>query len=242
MLDSPIRVSASAAACDAARALWRGTLADSASGTAAAEVAVNVHLDVAESLAEIATRINAAVLEATCRLTVHAGVVASGRAAIVLPAVSGAGKSTLTAACVRAGLTYVSDEAFSISARDNATPYPRPVGLSEHSAALLGVQEFGVSAGAERLIAPEDLGAVARDEVPVTHVIKISRRNGATPALESLPALDAVHLLLSNAFNHYRAPADAVYAVSRIAGSARVWRLVYGEAPDAAHVLASLLD
>jgi hypothetical protein len=242
LLDSVIRVTAGDDACGAARQLWRGTLCDIPPGAVTADITVDDRLDLATSLGQIATRLNAAALDAARQFTVHAGVVASGDAAIVLPAVSGAGKSTLTAACVLAGLAYVSDEALSVSPAGDGAPYPRPVGLSEHSAALLGVAALGMVAGDERLLAPEDLGAVAGDAVRVAHVVVLDRRVGASASLAPLPALDAVRLLLENSFNHFRAPVEAVEAASRIAGGARVWRLAYGEAPDAAQLLTSLLD
>ncbi|MDQ1715499.1 MAG: hypothetical protein QOC60_1444, partial [Frankiaceae bacterium] len=124
LLDSRIRVTASAAACAAARQLWRGTLTEE---TPLAELEVDPGLGLAPALANIATRLNAAVIESCQPLTVHAGVVASPSGAIALPAVSGAGKSTLVAACLLAGLDYVSDEALHLGHGEyggHAVPYP----------------------------------------------------------------------------------------------------------------------
>jgi hypothetical protein len=60
-------------------------------------------------------------------LHVHAGVVARGRDCLVLPAVPGSGKSCLTAALVRRGLTYLSDE---VGVLDEGTLAVRPVPVS----------------------------------------------------------------------------------------------------------------
>jgi hypothetical protein len=242
LLDSRIRVTASAAACAAARLLWSGTLTDEA---ASVELEVDASLPLAPSLADIATRLNATVIENCQPLTVHAGVVASPNGAIALPAVSGAGKSTLVAACLLAGLEYVSDEALHLGhgvSGGHAVPYPRPLGLSEESAARLCLGALGYSAGDERLIAPEDLGLVARGPVPVRHVVALDRRTGATPSLERLTEADAVHLLLTHSFNHYVAPLAAMAAAARIASGACAWRLTYGEATEAAGVLSALLN
>lgn len=244
LLNSRIRVVASAEACIAARDLWRGAVtADAADGAGAHDVEIRVdeRLALDASLNEIATRCNSAVL-ARCRtLTVHAGVVASPNGAIVVPAVSGAGKSTLVGACVLAGLAYVSDEALHLGPGAEAVPYPRPLGLSAESAARLGVSHLGFSAGEERLIAPQDLGIVAEQAVAVTHIVAIDRRVGATAGLERLTEADAVHLLLSHSFNHYLAPRAALASAAQLATGARAWRLTYGEAREAAGVIAAEL-
>ena len=49
-------------------------------------------------------------------LVFHAGAVSDGRTAVLLPAASNHGKSTLTAALVRDGLQYLTDEAAAVTA------------------------------------------------------------------------------------------------------------------------------
>lgn len=81
--------------------------------------------------ATVVWHLNAIAAEGTGHVLLHAGCVADeAGGAVLLPGRSGAGKSTLTAACVAAGLAYLSDE---LAALDPATgtmvPYPKPIGL-----------------------------------------------------------------------------------------------------------------
>lgn len=70
-------------------------------------------------------------LHARRRLFVHAGVVGWRNRAILIPGRTHTGKSTLTAALVRAGATYYSDEFAVIDAEGLVHPYPRLVALRD---------------------------------------------------------------------------------------------------------------
>ena len=61
------------------------------------------------------------------RIAVHAGAVAVGGRAIVLPGSSMAGKSTLVAALLELGATYFSDEFALLDEQGLVWPYPRPM-------------------------------------------------------------------------------------------------------------------
>ncbi len=60
-------------------------------------------------------------------LYIHAGVVRSTRGCLLLPAPAGSGKTSLTAALVRAGFVYLSDE---VALLEEGTPRVRPVPVS----------------------------------------------------------------------------------------------------------------
>ena len=62
---------------------------------------------------------------------VHAGVVGWRDRAIVIPGSSLSGKSTLTAALVRAGATYYSDEYAVVDSRGRVLPFARPLQLRQ---------------------------------------------------------------------------------------------------------------
>jgi hypothetical protein len=82
------------------------------------------------------------------RIFVHAGVVAIDGRALLLPGRSFSGKTTLTAALLRAGAVYGSDEYAVIDPAGLVHPYPRPLSIrgdearSRVSAADLGADTF----------------------------------------------------------------------------------------------------
>jgi hypothetical protein len=106
-------------------------------------------VDLSVATATVVWRLNAIAAESTAHLLLHGGCVAGPRGgAVLLIGGSGAGKSTLTAACVAAGLTYISDELTAVDLRTGRlTPYPKPLGLDR-----------------ERLVPGSSLGAVAMAE------------------------------------------------------------------------------
>jgi hypothetical protein len=194
--------------------------------------------DESAALSQLLTRINIAVLGATPLFAVHAGVVAAGGRAIALPAVSGTGKTTLVAACLRAGLTYVSDEALCLQWTDGAiVPYQRPLALSADSCRLLGIP---APASGERLLSVADLGGRnATGPVRLEHVVLLdqtadrlrpgSRGNGAAA-------------LLGRSFNHWRRPERAFELAHELARGASVWHLGRGAPAATAAQLAELIS
>jgi hypothetical protein len=96
--------------------------------------------------ATVIWRLNAIAGESTDHVLLHAACVAApSGGAVLLPGGPGAGKSTLTAACVRAGLSYLSDELAAVDRRTGTiAPYAKPLGLA-----------------AERLVVASSLGSVA---------------------------------------------------------------------------------
>jgi hypothetical protein len=86
------------------------------------------------ALTELAPLVKSAALLAAAidkywyLLYVHAGVVRSSRGCLLLPAAAGSGKTTLTAALIRAGFFYLSDEA-ALLLEDTLRVRPVPVSL-----------------------------------------------------------------------------------------------------------------
>jgi hypothetical protein len=65
---------------------------------------------------------------------IHAGAIASGRKALLLPAESGAGKSTLTAALVLSGFSYLSDDIVIVDQDTyHIWPFSKPIMLRHPS-------------------------------------------------------------------------------------------------------------
>jgi hypothetical protein len=84
--------------------------------------------------------------EHSSRLTfVHAGVVAVGGQAILLPGLQSTGKTTLTGALVRAGARYLSDDYAPVDDGGRIHPFPRPLSVRRRSRRpkLTPVEAFG---------------------------------------------------------------------------------------------------
>jgi hypothetical protein len=96
--------------------------------------------------ATVVWRLNAIAAESTFHVLLHGACVVGPRGgAVLLVGGSGAGKSTLTAACVGAGLAYLSDEVAAIDRRTGlVSPYARPLSID-----------------GGRLVAASSLGSVA---------------------------------------------------------------------------------
>ena len=182
-----------------------------------------------DQILRFATDLNQLVLAGTSCFAVHSGVVARNGRALAFPAASGTGKSTMTAACLRLGWEYVSDEALLLDFDDGLVrPYPRPLALSPWSAEAVGLQ---VPPGQTELLATAaDLGAeVCTDRPALTDVVLLTRGKVASASLSPRHSAEAVQTLLSMSFNHYRWPADSVSMVGRVAQDVRVHVLLYDD-------------
>jgi hypothetical protein len=213
---------------------------------------------VAEATTRVLAVLNATALAGTGCLAVHAGVVARGGRAVAFPAGSGQGKSTLTAACLRAGLAYVSDEALCLDWRDGGVlPYPRPIELSAWSRATVGLPG-GIGGPGDALVTAAELNAEpARPPLVLDHVVLPHRhagtggdaetagagvRTGTEVDLEPVPRQQAAAALLTRSFNHWRDPARAFELVHQVVSGTQVWRLRLGDPTRAAALIGGLLD
>jgi hypothetical protein len=190
--------------------------------------------------------VNVAVLARTRKLAVHAGVVSTGVHAVAFPGGSGAGKSTITAACLRQGFEYLSDEALCL---DPVTalvhPFPRPLALDDRSWRLLGEAPEGeppVPTVAERVVPPDRFGSrgvlATRS---LGHVVLLDR-SSVRPELAPVHRGDALAALLRHSFNHYRMPEAAFDVVHRAVAAAQTWQLAYSDPLDAAALLRERLS
>jgi hypothetical protein len=197
----------------------------------------------AEALPVVLAEINTTALAEADLFAVHAGAVARGGRVAAMPAISGTGKSTLTAACLRAGLDYVSDEALCLDWDTGAvTPYPRPIALSPWSAAALGLPaEEGEDA--ETLLTAADLGAqTAGPPLELAHVLLLERAGTSGTVLERVPRGEAVAEMLRRSFTSWRRPERAFALVHEVLADVGTWRLTLGGDPaEAADTVADLL-
>jgi hypothetical protein len=169
----------------------------------------------------------------------HAAVVTGPEGSVAILGESGAGKSTLTAACLRAGLGYCSDEALCLD-HDSAAvvPFPKPISLLADSPML------PVAPGTPRrggfFHADELGGALDHAPPPVAHVVILGERVTGGPVLTPAGPADGVQALLRMGFNHFRAPARAVDVATRVVTGAAVWRLRAGDPARTATAVAEL--
>ncbi|MBI1758402.1 MAG: hypothetical protein HYR62_04145 [Actinobacteria bacterium] len=218
--------------------------------------ALTVHVghgaSAAEALADLVAHLNATALDRADCFAVHAGVVGHEGVAAAFPAPSGAGKSTLVAACLRAGLGYVSDEALCVPwAGDGVLPYPRPLALSPWACRLLDVAlpralpqdpPRDPAVGGERYLVPADLGAApAAGPLRLGHVILLDRRPGAAASLRPARRQEAAGALLARSFTHYTHPQRAFELAHELAGAGQPWRLTFDDPRPAAALVSALL-
>ena len=182
------------------------------------------------------------VIDHSPLLCIHAGTVIAPHGTIAIPGVSGAGKTTLTAALLQRGFGYLSDEVLAIDRTTLAVgQFPRPLALDGRSWSVLGLDPaFAPAAGAEQLISPADLGpgGVAFASTFDVRDIVLPSRGAFAMSLQAVPRGQAVGELLSRAFNHYADAAASFHAVVALVRGARVWRLEYSNAPEAAELLS----
>jgi hypothetical protein len=179
-----------------------GVLAARSPTAAAAADAALVHLNLL------------AVRRTEGRLLLHAGAVERGGGVVVVAGPSGRGKSTLTAALVRSGFGYLTDELVAVDPVSGAVvPYPKGLDLAEGSRRLLGLApgEGSAPAGPEVRVAPDTLGRLS-DGGRVALVVLLADPDdgpgpvgggvvGAEEALVPLDPVEALVELLPNVFD-----------------------------------------
>ncbi len=192
-------------------------------------------------VSQLLASLNRTAIEETNLFALHAGVVAINGFAIAFPKNSGGGKSTLTAACLREGFAYVSDEALCVDPESGlVVPYPKPLGLSAWSRNTLMVPDRDLafpSGDAEALVTPSDLGAgMAAAKLPLAHVV-LALYGHETASLRKTTASEVMAALLQYSFNHYKHGERAFRLAAHLANQATGWRLEYGDPSDAARLL-----
>jgi hypothetical protein len=185
------------------------------------EALTALEADLQQQIAELSPR----------RVFVHAGVVGWRGKAIVVPGRTLSGKSTLTAALVRAGATYYSDEYAVLDSRGRVHPFAR---------ALLLRQENG--AQALRLHA-EDLGGCRGTEpLPVGLVVASRYRLGASWRPRRCTKGQGMLALLANTVPARLKPRMVLAALRRAIEPAEIWRGPRGDATATAKLLLDRLE
>ena len=172
--------------------------------------------------ATVVWRLNAIARESTAHVLLHGACVAGpGAGGVLLVGGSGVGKSTLTAACVDAGLAYLSDEVVAIDARTGlVAPYAKPLSLD-----------------GERLVPASALGCVARTAVAPVALVFPRFRPGADISVVRLDPAWAFAALASHATNLAVLRRSAVVRLAALAVSCPAFQLTHADAGRAAAIV-----
>jgi len=196
-----------------------------------------IDADAAETMSALVAGLNNTVIASCPMFAVHSGVVGWPKGIVALPASSGGGKSTLTAALLRSGFDYLSDEALVVDDSGDVVPYPKPMALSRWSADTLGLE----SGSAESLLTPTDLGASRYEDTGRLTDLVLAEYGHDELALRPSPRSDAVAALIGHSFNHYKDPVRAFRLATDLARETRVWRLEYDDPLEAAALISATL-
>ncbi len=182
----------------------------------------------------------------------HAGVLAEGGRAVVMPAVPGSGKSTLTAALVLSGFRLLSDE-FGVLRPETGDLLPmlKPVALKNRSidvirefsaGARLGPTFVGTRKGDVAHLAPDEasVAAVGRPARPAL-ILFPAYRAGAALSLTPQPPEQAFARLAFNSFNYAVLGPVAFNAVADLAGRCPAYQLTYSRLDEAIGCIRDLL-
>lgn len=172
----------------------------------------------------------AVALHAPRHVFFHAGVVATGAGALLLPGRSHAGKSTLTAALLGAGCGYVSDEYAVIGPDLLVYAYPRRLSLRDES----GEQSLRST--------PAAWGSHVSD-TPLVPVMVAGLRYRPTDGLRlrSADPGEVTMLLINNAIAARLRPAEVLSTAGAVARRSIGLVGTRGEADEAAERLLALL-
>jgi hypothetical protein len=159
---------------------------------------------------------------------IHTGVVVINGRALLLPGRSYAGKTTLTAALVRAGAIYGSDEYAPISADGLVHPYPRPLWM-----------RFPTG---RRQVPVGELGGTAfASPVPVGGIALVTYAAGSSWDVTPISPGEAVLGLVDNCVPARTRPAEMLDALTTAVPMTGLVRGTRGDADEAAAALIAML-
>lgn len=184
-------------------------------------------------------------------LMLHAGVVARGDRALLMPAYSGVGKSTLTAALMCHGYRLISDEFCAIDPHDGTVmPLLRPVCLKNDSIDRVverwpglstGPRIAGTRKGTVLHVAPNAMSVAARKRPAQPEFVVFPRYGAAeAPALEPIASTRAFVKLSGNSFNYALLGETGFLALTNLVAQCRSYQLRYSRFEDAFDLIDAL--
>lgn len=192
-------------------------------------------------VARVLGEVNAlAVASVPDHLVLHAGAVGRSGRTVLLPAVANSGKSTLTAALLAEGWRYLTDEAAAIDARLSVRPYPKPIALDPGSFHLFSefasdTREDDLRSALHRRAWYLDPAAIGSVGGPAPAHIVVSPRwsEGSATSVTALRPIEALHELLSHAFDFSRGGAHVFQILAQLANDVSMYQLSYSDLPEA---------
>jgi hypothetical protein len=177
--------------------------------------------------ATVVWRLNAITAESKSHVLLHGACVVGPRGgAVLLVGGSGAGKSTLTAACVGAGLAYLSDEVAAIDRRTGlVSPYARPL---------------GVDGG--RLVAASSLGSVASAAATPVALVFPRYEPAAEASVVRLDPSWALAALASHATNLTALGGTGLAWLAGLALGCPAYQLTHADAGEATITIAGTAE
>jgi hypothetical protein len=162
---------------------------------------------------------------------VHAGVVASGGRALIIPGHSFSGKTTLVSALIRAGAAYCSDEYAVLDQDGRVHPYPRPLSFRDQNGQWTNDRRAG------------DLGGVEMEQSAELAMVVVTRyRPGALWRPRRPSTADGLVALLANTVPAQERPEECLRVLRRAIVGASVLQGDRGEAGPAAAALLKELN
>jgi hypothetical protein len=199
-------------------------------------------------LGQLLTHVNGlAVRRSGDYLLIHAGAVSTPAGqGVLLPAVSGSGKTTLTAALVRSGFRYLSDEAGAIDPVTRMLhPYHKALTLKEGHASVfpeLCPNGDGKSWLVGQWPVPTDeiRAGSAGSPCRIRFIIAPTYQSGAATDVTPVTPAEGAMLLLTNTLNLPVYRGRALLIATDVARQARSYRLVTGNVEDALEAITQL--
>jgi hypothetical protein len=194
--------------------------------------------------------LNQQVIDLERAVTSHAGGVARGASACVLPADPESGKTTLTTGLVRAGFDYLTDEAVSFDPdTGDIEAYPKPLSIDAGSQFLFPELEPPVPPGSER---PKDAqwqvppSSIRPDSVAgpcrARWVVFPKYEEGASTRLEPVARAEALVELTKNTFRFREHPRRALDTLAAVIRDVDCYRLSVGRLDEAVEQVAALME
>ena len=197
-------------------------------------------------------RVNRHVVESSGRyLLLHAAAAQLDDAGVILPAASGSGKTTLVAGLVRAGLSYITDEAAALDPVSGLLePYPKALAveagswdvLSDIEPAGLAERAIALSTTTQWLVEPtsirsDAIGTPCRARL----VIGPMYEPGAATELRPISRAEGVALLVENSFNFAQHGRQGLHLLVDAVRHADCYRLRFSDLDDACGEIVQML-